>query len=213
VQLSLTVDVEARDHPCRDGNFRSIVDALVAAGAPATLFVQGGWVEGRATDDELAALAADGMEIGVHGHTHRRFSQLTAGEIADEMVRAEAALTGRGIAPVRPLFRLPYLDGNTDPTIRAAVRAQGWEHVDCHAIGYDWLDELREDANAVARHARNGIEERRGQGEVNAIVLLHSWPDPTPDAVRRLLDEAARNHDELVPVSTLPRRDWEPPPR
>jgi peptidoglycan/xylan/chitin deacetylase (PgdA/CDA1 family) len=213
VQLALTVDVEARDHPCREGNFRAMVDALVSAGAPATLFVQGGWVEGRATDDELAALGADGMEIGLHGHTHRRFPDLSTAQIADELRCAEAALVAVGFAPARPLFRFPYLAGNTDAAIRTAVRAHGWEHVDCHAIAYDWLDELRDDPGAVARHARNGIEDRRAAGAENAIVLLHSWPDPTPHAVRRLLTDAREQGDDLVPVSALPRADWGPPPR
>jgi peptidoglycan/xylan/chitin deacetylase (PgdA/CDA1 family) len=190
-----------------------MVDMLVQAGAPATLFVQGGWVEARATDDEVAALGEPGMVVGLHGHTHRRFPELAESEVADEMARSEAALAARGVEPARPLFRFPYLDGNTDRALRAQLRALGWAHVDCHAIAYDWLDELRGDPAQVARHAVNGIEERRRAGAASAIVLLHSWPDPTPDAVRRLLDHASHNGDDLVTVLDLPRADWEPPAR
>jgi peptidoglycan/xylan/chitin deacetylase (PgdA/CDA1 family) len=213
VHLALTVDVEARDHPCRDGNFRAIVDALVRAGAPATLFVQGGWVEARATEREIAALGEPGMVVGLHGQTHRPFSELTESEVADEMARSEAALVARDVEPVRPLFRFPYLDGNTDRALRAQLHALGWEHVDCHAIAYDWLDELRDDPAQVARHAVNGIEDRRRAGAASAIVLFHSWPDPAPEAVARLLDHASRNGDDLVTVVDLPRADWEPPTR
>jgi peptidoglycan/xylan/chitin deacetylase (PgdA/CDA1 family) len=213
VHLALTVDVEARNHPCRAGNFRAMVDTLVRAGVPATLFVQGGWVEARATDDEIDALHDPGMLVGLHGHTHRRFSSLTGPDVAEEMARSESALAARGVEPVRPLFRFPYLDGNTDRALRARVRALGWEHVDCHAIAYDWLDELRGDAAQVAQHAVNGIEERRRAGAANAIVLLHSWPDPTPDALRRLLDHASHKGDDLVTVLDVPRADWEPPRR
>ena len=213
MQIALTVDVEARDHPCRPGNFRTMVDTLVDAGVPATLFVQGGWVEARATADELAALGEGGMVVGLHGHTHRRFTELSAAEIDDEMTRSEAALCDRGIEPVRPLFRFPYLDGNTDRAIRAMVRARGWEHVDCHAIAYDWLDDLRDDPESVAQHAANGIEERRRAGDASAIVLLHSWPDPTPEAVHLLLGHACEHDDELVAVTDVARADWEPTPR
>ena len=214
MQIALTIDVEARDHPCRDGNFRSMVDTLTRAGAPATLFVQGEWVAARASDDEVAALASVGMVVGLHGHTHRRFTELSTEAIVDEMTRSEAALRQRGIEPLRPLFRFPYLDGNTDAAIRAEVRALGWEHVDCHAIAFDWLDELRHDPDRVARHAQNGIEDRRRAGADSAIVLVHSWPDPTPEAVRLLVAHSKeRPGDELVAVTDLPRADWEPPPR
>src|SRR5262245_679854 len=109
MRLALTIDVEdPRHHACEAGNFRAMIDTLVDADAPATLFVQGGWVENRATDDEIAALQARGMVVGLHGHTHRRFTELSAEEITQELVSAEAALGDRGIDPVRPLFRFPY---------------------------------------------------------------------------------------------------------
>ncbi|MEX1008310.1 MAG: polysaccharide deacetylase family protein [Acidimicrobiia bacterium] len=211
MQLALTVDVEARPHPCVDGNFRAMVDALLDAGAPATLFVQGGWVEERATDDELAALQADGMVVGLHGHTHRAFTELSADEIGVELASSEAALTDRGITPVRPLFRFPYLAGNTDVFVLETVRALGWRHVDCHAIAYDWETALRDEPVRVAANAIRDVEARRTAGEECAIVLLHSWPDPTPATVRILLDYARTRDDELVAVTDLPRDAWDAP--
>jgi peptidoglycan/xylan/chitin deacetylase (PgdA/CDA1 family) len=211
MKLAVTVDVEARDHPCRSGNFRSMMDALVDAGAPATLFVQGEWVQQRATADEVEALAADGMEVGLHGHTHRRFTDLTGDGIVDECERAEAALTACGLEPVRPLFRLPYLAGNTDAFVLQTVAARGWSHVDCHAVAYDWKDELRGSPDRVAHYVIDDVERRRRAGAGCAIVLLHSWPDPTPEATRIVLDYAHEQGDELVPVTGLPRRDWNTP--
>ena len=211
MRLAITIDVEARDHPCETGNFRSMVDALVAASAPATLFVQGGWLVDRANDDEAAALTADGMEVGLHGHTHRRFTELTEPEIADELVRAEAALCDRQIEPVRPLFRLPYLAGNSDGFVLQAVATHGWWHVDCHAVAFDWKAELRRDPLGVARNVINDIERRRVDGGDSAIVLFHSWPDPTPEALRVVLAHAHEKGDELVAVSALPRRQWNTP--
>lgn len=211
MRLALTIDVEARDHPCKSGNFRAMVDAMVLAGAPATLFVQGGWVEQRATDDEIAALEAEGMTVGLHGHTHRRFTDLDGDEIVDELARSERALGDRGVEPVRPLFRLPYLAGNTDAFVLQTVAAHGWWHVDCHALAYDWDGMLRDDAPRVARNVIDDVERRRHAGAECAIVLFHSWPDPTPEATRIVLEHARTHDDEFVTVTDLERRDWNEP--
>jgi peptidoglycan/xylan/chitin deacetylase (PgdA/CDA1 family) len=211
MKVAMTVDVEARDHPCQPGNFRSMVDAYVASGAPATLFVQGGWALSRATDDELTALGADRMVVGLHGHTHRRFTELGQGEIVSELDAAEAALVDVGAEPLRPLFRLPYLAGNTDGYVLQAVAAHGWWHIDCHAVSYDWRDDLRHDPGRVAEHAIRDIERRRAEGAGCAIVLFHSWPDPAPEATRRVLDHCRSHDDDLVAVTDLPRREWNVP--
>jgi peptidoglycan/xylan/chitin deacetylase (PgdA/CDA1 family) len=208
VDVVLTVDVEARDHPCRPGNFATIVEAMVDAGAPATLFVQGGWAEARATPADLDALRAEGMTIGLHGHTHRRFTELDEAEIAEELARAEHALRDRGVPAQRPLFRLPYLAGNTDGFVLQAVAACGWWHVDCHAVAYDWKDELRDDPRQVARNVIEGIERRRAQGATNAIVLFHSWPDPAPEAVRRVVEHVVGLGDRCASLGDVPRREW-----
>jgi peptidoglycan/xylan/chitin deacetylase (PgdA/CDA1 family) len=208
MQLSLTFDVEARDHPCRPGNFASMVDLLVDAAVPATHFVQGGWVRDRADAAELAALSAPGMVIGLHGDTHTRFVELSGADIARELADAEQALLDRGVRPTRPLFRLPYLSGNTDGFVLQSVAACGWWHVDAHAIAYDWKDDLRDDPRQVARNVIEGIERRRADRAATAIVLFHSWPDPAPDAVRQVLDHAAASGDTWVPLLDVPRRDW-----
>ena len=208
MDVALTFDVEARDHPCEAGNFVAMVDTMVAAGAPATLFVQGGWAEDRATADDLAALGATGMTVGLHGLTHRRFTELDAEEIAAELTGAEAALRDRGVAAVRPLFRLPYLDGNTDGFLLQTVAACGWWHIDCHAVAYDWKDDLRHDARQVARNVIEGIERRRAHAGGNAIVLFHSWPDPAPDALRQVIEHTEASGDRFVALVDVPRRDW-----
>jgi peptidoglycan/xylan/chitin deacetylase (PgdA/CDA1 family) len=184
------------------------VDTLVGADAPATLFVQGGWVRDRATGDELAALAADGMVVGLHGHTHRRFTDLSGPEIVEELAASEDALRDVGVEPIRPLFRLPYLAGNTDAFVLQTVAAEGWWNVDCHAVSYDWKDDLRHDAARVARNAIDGVERRRRDGADCAIVLFHSWPDPAPAATQLVLEHAGERGDQVVAVTDLPRRAW-----
>ena len=211
MKVAITIDVEARDHPCREGNLCASIETLVAARAPATLFTQGGWVDGRANADELAALGAEGVLVGLHGHTHRRFTELTGDEIDDEITCAEAALRQPGIEPVRPLFRLPYLAGNTDAFVLQCVAARGWWHIDCDAVAYDWKDELREQSEWIADNAIDDMEQCRASGDDSAIVLFHSWPDPTPEAIRIVVDHARAQGDTLVALTDLPRRAWNRP--
>jgi peptidoglycan/xylan/chitin deacetylase (PgdA/CDA1 family) len=168
-------------------------------------------VEGRANADELAALGAEGMLVGLHGHTHRRFTDLTAEEIDAELSCAEAALGKVGIEPVRPLFRLPYLAGNTDAFVLQSVAARGWWHIDCDAVAYDWKDQLREQPQRVADNAIDDMEQRRAAGADSAIVLFHSWPDPTPEAIKVVVDHARAQGDALVALTDLPRRAWNRP--
>ena len=47
---------------------------------------------GYITRDELKGLAQRGMEIGSHGHTHRRLTELDDRELADELSRSRAML-------------------------------------------------------------------------------------------------------------------------
>ena len=211
MKVAITIDVEARDHPCREGNLCASIETLVAARAPATLFTQGGWVESRANADELAALGAEGMLVGLHGHTHRRFTDLTGAEIDDEITRAEAALRTAGIEPVRPLFRLPYLAGNTDAFVLQSVAARGWWHIDCDAVAYDWKDELREQPQWIADNAIDDMEHWRASGADSAIVLFHSWPDPTPEAIAIVVDHARAQGDTLVALTDVPQRAWNRP--
>jgi peptidoglycan/xylan/chitin deacetylase (PgdA/CDA1 family) len=208
VDLALTFDVEARDHPCRQGNLRTMVDTMVDARVPATLFVQGGWAAGPASDDEIAALGEPGMVVGLHGDTHRRFTELDGEGIARELDDAERALRARGIVPTRPLFRLPYLAGNTDGFVLQTVAGCGWWHVDCHAVAYDWKDDLRDDPRQVARNVIEGVERRRAHEAGSAIVLWHSWPDPAPDALRQVMEHADASGDRIVALDDVPRREW-----
>ena len=57
----------------------------------------------------------------------------------------------------------------------------------------------------------DGIERWRAAGADSAIVLLHSWPDPTPEATRIVLEHARRQGDELVTMTDIPRHAWNTP--
>ena len=53
------------------------------------------------------------------------------------------------------------------------------------------------------------MEECRAAGADSAIVLFHSWPDPTPEAIRIVVDHARAQGDALVALTDVPRRGME----
>ncbi|MFF3327148.1 polysaccharide deacetylase family protein [Streptomyces sp. NPDC002889] len=116
-----------------EGVHRHAFPVLAEHGFPATVFVSTGWLrgaydEGGALDtmldwDQVRELAAAGLEIGGHTHTHPQLDQLP-----DELLRYEAArcrdivADELGSGPVS--FAYPY--GYSDRRVRRAVRAAGF---------------------------------------------------------------------------------------
>jgi peptidoglycan/xylan/chitin deacetylase (PgdA/CDA1 family) len=60
----------------------------------------------------------------------------------------------------------------------------------------DWHKDS--DADAVERRVLEGIRARD-----DSIVLMHSWPDSTAEALPRILDGLVAEGAELVDVATL----------
>jgi peptidoglycan/xylan/chitin deacetylase (PgdA/CDA1 family)/glycosyltransferase involved in cell wall biosynthesis len=108
--------------------------ALTATGFPATLYASTGLLRderstasrpGRMLDwSQLAEVAAAGVEIGAHGHTHRELDILSQSEARWEVVHSRDRLRDVLGQPVRT-FAYPY--GYSTRSVRAAVRAAGYE--------------------------------------------------------------------------------------
>jgi polysaccharide deacetylase family protein (PEP-CTERM system associated) len=117
----LTVDVEEWFHLCGVGGrldpshwdalpsrvvetTRRLLDAIDAAGVPATFFMVG-WVADRHPALVQEILAA-GHEIGSHGHWHRRVYESTPDTFADDLNACRRAIVDAG-APCPTSFRAP----------------------------------------------------------------------------------------------------------
>jgi peptidoglycan/xylan/chitin deacetylase (PgdA/CDA1 family) len=122
---------------------------------------------------------------------------LTDEGIADSIATAEEMIERAAGASPRPFFRCPYGDGADDPRVLAAIDQAGYRHVGWDIDTTDW-EEGRTPADiltaVVEGHAR------RGDG---AIVLMHSWPDPTHAAIPSLIDRLRQAGAELVGVDEL----------
>lgn len=116
-----------------EGVHRYALPALVKRGFPATLFVSTGWLPGPydtggALDtmlgwDQVRQLAAAGVEIGGHSHTHPQLDQLSDERLWAEVLRCKAIIAEElGAAPVS--FAYPY--GYSSRRVRRTVRAAGF---------------------------------------------------------------------------------------
>lgn len=116
-----------------EGVHRHALPALARHGFAATLFVSTGWLRGPydvggAPDtmldwDQVRQLAAGGVEIGGHSHTHPQLDQLDDARLGHEAARCREIVTAElGAPPVS--FAYPY--GYSTRRVRRAVRAAGF---------------------------------------------------------------------------------------
>ena len=196
-RIALTFDAEHPDRPrCRPGVQDEILDALDRSAVRATFFVQGRWAE--AYPATAARIAAAGHLIGNHSAYHARLPLLTDAGLVTDIGEAERAIIdATGVSPV-PWFRCPFGAGHDDPRVLGALRAAGYRNVHWDVWAEDWEPD-RTPAGIETQVAAEALA--IGDG---AVVLLHTWPEPTlaalPGLIARLRDGGAR----LVAIDALP---------
>src|SRR5262245_25788001 len=120
-----------------------------------------------------------------------------AGLVADLAAARAAVQAATGTDP-RPWFRCPWGDGADDARVLGAIAADGYRHVGWHVDVEDWEPERT--GRAIAADVLAGTE---AQGD-GAVVLLHTWPGGTADAVPEILGGLRRRGDLTVTVDELP---------
>jgi peptidoglycan/xylan/chitin deacetylase (PgdA/CDA1 family) len=199
-RVALTFDAEHPDRPwCPPGNAERILDALVAGGVRATFFVQGRWA---LAEPELAArIRDDGHLIGNHSHYHARMPLLADDGLRSDIADAQVAIeTATGVDP-RPWFRCPFGEGHDDPRVQAAIGEAGYRDVHWDVELEDW-EPWRTGESIVA----DAVEGVRVHGD-GAVILLHTWPGGTGDAIGPLIERLADldvTYVTLEALETLP---------
>lgn len=169
---------------------QALLEGLEERGVRATFFLCGYRVE---QFPRLAAqIAQQGHEIGLHGDSHRFFTQMSPQEICKDLTAArEKLLAATGCEPtlLRPpgglydLQRLKETSCADLPVILWSVDPRDWCTDDRQAI-----------ASAVIHGAKNGD-----------IILLHDMSDSTVAAVFDIVDALRAQGYEFVTVSELAR--------
>jgi peptidoglycan-N-acetylglucosamine deacetylase len=195
-RIALTFDAEhgsrAGAHP--DSPVR-ILDALTEASVRATFFVQGRWATAR---PKLAQrIARDGHLVGNHSNYHAPMTLLSPAGVRADVEEAQRRIVSvTGVDP-RPWFRCPFGDGAADPEVITALADLGYSDVSWDVDSGDWHEE------ATAESVLDVVMERAGGGGDPGIVLFHTWPAATADAMPRLLAGLSRLGATFVPLEDL----------
>lgn len=196
LRVALTFDAEHPDRPwCPPGNAERILRQLREAGVRATFFVQGRWAQ--AYPETAATIADDRHLVGMHSHYHARMPLLLGGGFGDDIDDGTAAVqVATGLDP-RPWFRCPFGAGHDDPRVLAELEAHGYRNVHWHVELEDW--EPWRTGEAISADAIDGV---RAQGD-GAVVLLHTWPGGTGDAVGPMIEGLVALGASFVTVDEL----------
>ncbi len=157
--VALTIDCGGND-----AGVTPILDALAAAGVPATFFMTGRWVEVYpARARQIAAL----YPVGNHTYSHPHLPALTDAQVEDQIAHAEAIIKSTTGRDPHPLFRFPYGD-------RDARTLD-----DVHALGYGgirWtVDTLGWEGTATYGQTTSTVVQRvLANLQPGEIVLMHA---------------------------------------
>jgi peptidoglycan-N-acetylglucosamine deacetylase len=176
LRVALTFDAEHPDRPrCPPGNVERILDTLRDQRVRATFFVQGRWAESQPA--AARRIADDGHLVGHHSHYHARLPLLTDDGLDQDLADGQAAILASTGADPRPWFRCPFGAGHDDDRVLARIEAAGYRDVHWDVELEDW--EAYRTGQAIAADCLDGV---RVHGD-GAVVLLHTWPGGTVDAV------------------------------
>ncbi|MDT9696203.1 polysaccharide deacetylase family protein [Streptomyces sp. P17] len=116
-----------------EGVHRHALPVLAKHGFPATLFVATGWLRGPydtggALDtmldwDQVRELAAAGVEIGGHSHTHPQLDRLPDDRLRRELILCKEIVSDQ-LGAVPASFAYPY--GYSSRRVRETVRETGY---------------------------------------------------------------------------------------
>ena len=160
----------------------------------ATFFMTGGWVESY--PDDVKAILADGHDLGNHSENHKNMSQLSTGQMREELTLVHEKvknLTGYEMF----LFRPPYGDYSNE-VIQTATDL-GYYSIQWDVDSLDWKDYgVASIVDTVTNHKHLGN---------GSIILCHNGAKYTAQALDELITTLQDKGYEFVRVSDLICRD------
>ena len=167
---------------------KELLKILRDNGVKATFFLCGLWVEKY--PEMVKAIAEEGHEIGNHSHTHPHMNNLSAEEIAHEILRTHQLireLTGQ--SPT--VFRPPY--GEYNNKLIETARSCGYSTIIWDVDSLDWKNlSAAEMVNRIVRRVQPG-----------SIILCHNAGKHTPQTIATLIPLLKKQGYEFTPVSQL----------
>ena len=195
-RVALTFDAEHPDRPwCPPDNAERILNALAQRDVKATFFVQGRWALSQ--PDLAKRIASEGHLVGNHSHFHARMPMFRPDALVEDVAEARRAIIDVTGVDTVPWFRFPFGDGAEDQDALAALARTGYRDTRWHVSLDDW--EPWRTGPDIARDAVTGA---LGHGD-GAIVLLHTWPGGTGEAVPHIVEGLASLGASFVTLGQL----------
>jgi peptidoglycan-N-acetylglucosamine deacetylase len=180
--VHLTFDAEHPDRPHhRAEGAEAVLDVLAATGAKATFFLQGRWA--TANPRVARRIAQEGHTIGSHSNAHLDMTRLTDRGLTAEVKESEDRIRAVTAVDPRPYFRCPYGEGHEDARVVAALAGLQYQLIGWDVDPQDWNDELSTADVVTAIHAGIALPQTS-----DPIVLLHTWPAWTSQAVKQVVE-------------------------
>ena len=134
-------------------------------------------------------VAAAGHELGVHGYTHRRFTELSSADLRDELEQTRALLPSDWRR--RPLVRPPH---------GAVSLASAFA---CLSAGFRVVLWSRDSGDARTEHASEIVRRFDEAVEPGSIVLFHEGQNCTLHALPEILHNLRKAGHEFCTVGEL----------
>ncbi len=188
-EIALTFDACEIDAAGYDAG---VIDALVRARAPATLFLGGKWMLDHAAQTRALAQVPF-FELANHSYNHPHLTELNAEQLREQVVRTQDILydlTGkRG-----QLFRFPY--GESTPAAISEINALGLRAIQWDNAPGDPDPDMTAQAEIaqVLSHAQNG-----------SIIIMHmnGQGHHTTEALPQIIAQLRARGFTLVTVSQM----------
>ena len=196
-RVALTFDAEHPDRPwCPPGNAERILDVLASDGVRATFFVQGRWAE--AYPETARRIADEGHLVGHHSHYHARMPLLLDGGLRSDIADGRGG-DHRGDRGVDPHLGSDARSARVT-TIRACSRRCERPAI-ATCIGTS-SSRTGSRGGRAPRSRRTAIAGATAHGD-GAVVLLHTWPGGTGDAIATMIEGLAEAGATFVRIDEL----------
>ena len=183
-----------------DGPSTTSTDEILALldkyGIKATFFVVGEQVSYKGERTRAAFDA--GHLVENHSYTHPEFSSLSADDMADQIDRTTAQITGVG-APTPTYFRPPYGDGD-GASLAQILSDRGMTPVYWTIDSRDW--EL-DDVEQIHQNVLSDLQAQWDNGNLTNIVLFHDIQPHTPSIVDLVIPDLQNAGVEFVRIDAI----------
>lgn len=154
----------------------------------ATFFLSGIWLINF--PNLVRAIAAEGHEIGNHSYTHPHMTQMTVGEVNNQIIRTDALIKNiSGLSPY--LFRPPY--GEYDQAMLNYVSSLGYISILWTIDSLDWKNLGVEQ---ITSRIVNNVEP-------GAIILMHQSSSQSSEALPNIIDKIKEKGYDLGTVTQI----------